>query len=142
MSAFGSDGIGFDLPFRSRPFAAGELERIRAGLAAGRLRRYGAALHHREAGILANAMAVWRVPAASEEEFVVAVKVREEITHAYRRVTYPDWPYNYYTMIHGRDREACAAVAAELAARCRVADYKLLFSTEELKKISLDVSQL
>lgn len=142
MSASNSDGIGFDLRLISRPFAAGELEAIRAGLAAGRIRRYGAALHHREAGILANAMAVWRVPAASEEAFVAAVTAREEITHAYRRVTYPDWPYNYYTMIHGRDRDACAAVAAALAEQSRVADYKLLFSTEELKKISLDVSQL
>lgn len=142
MSASGSDGISFDLPLRARPFAAGELARIKAGLADGRIRRYGAALHHREAGIIANAMAVWQVAAAGEEEFVAAVKIQEAITHAYRRVTYPDWPYNYYTMIHGRDRAACAAVAAALAAQCRVADYKLLFSTEEIKKISLDVSQL
>ncbi len=142
MCSSTSDNIQFELPVKENPFTDGELKAIKQGLDEGKIRRYGAALYHREAGYSANAMVAWVVDADREEDFIHDVQQRSECTHAYRRKTYPEWPYNYYTMIHGEEKSECEAVVEEIARKLELEDYQMLYSTKELKKISLDVNKV
>ncbi|UCH86224.1 MAG: glutamate-1-semialdehyde 2,1-aminomutase [Dehalococcoidia bacterium] len=102
--------------------------------AAGWLRRFAAILHHREAGYVANGMVAWRVPDGSIERIATFAASLPQVSHCYQRLTYPDWPYNLFTMIHARSRENCRAIAREISQETGVSDYIILFSTKEYKK--------
>jgi len=103
------------LPLVRAPYAAvaGELGIAQAEviallgkmLAEGRIRRIGAVIRHRSLGYQANAMAVWDVPDAIASEVGHALAADPAVTLCYRRArALPDWPYNLYCMIHGRER--------------------------------------
>jgi DNA-binding Lrp family transcriptional regulator len=74
-------------------------------LAEGSIRRIGTVIRHRRLGYQANAMAVWDVPDAMASEVGRQMAADPAITLCYRRArALPDWPYNLYCMIHGRER--------------------------------------
>ena len=100
----------------------------------GVMRRFAARLRHRNAGFIANGMIVWIVPEARIDEVGTLLASFPQVTHCYRRPTYPDWPYNLYSMVHARSREVCEGIAMEFAARVGISDYRILFSTREFKK--------
>jgi DNA-binding Lrp family transcriptional regulator len=110
------------------------LERLRAMIGRGEVRRMGASIAHRRAGIAANVMCVWRVPTAEVERFAADAIRFDEVTHCYERATTPEWPYNVYAMIHGRREADCEGVIAELCRRTGQHDYVALYSTREFKK--------
>jgi len=140
-------GLQRDLPVTAQPFQ--EISReldlseeeltaiIRALMAKGYIRRFGATIRHRISGFQANAMAAWRVPAAQMEEVGRRMAAFREVTHCYERQTNDVWPYNLYTMIHGRNQEECEAIAARMAAATGIHEYVLLFSDAELKKTTM-----
>ncbi|MBV1797957.1 Lrp/AsnC family transcriptional regulator [Siccirubricoccus sp. G192] len=117
------------LPLEPRPFAAlGErlgmteaevLEALRTLGERGVVRRFGVVVRHHELGYRANAMVVWDVPDDRVDATGRTLATAPGVTLCYRRPRRPpDWPYNLFCMIHGRDREAvlCAVErAAELA---------------------------
>ncbi len=104
----------------------------------GSIRRFGATLYHQEAGYGANVMVAWLVEPQAAVERVSRVMIqRSEITHCYERRTCPEWPYNLYTMIHGKSREDCRRLVRELAEQTGISRYELLFSDRELKKTSM-----
>lgn len=113
------------------------LEHLRRLQAQGVLRSLRAILAHRRVGYAANAMVVWRVPAARVAEVGRVLAAFPEVSHCYERAVANNWPYNLYTMLHGRSREACLQVAARMAAAVALTDYELLFSTAELKKTGM-----
>ncbi|RYD01983.1 hypothetical protein N752_26385 [Desulforamulus aquiferis] len=113
------------------------IQRVHAIQQQGVLRRIGAALRHRKVGFVANAMIVWSVPEDRIEEIGSQMAGIPEVTHCYQRKTAPDWPYNFYTMIHGHNREECEKTAKKLAEAIGIAKYRLLFSVAELKKSSM-----
>jgi DNA-binding Lrp family transcriptional regulator len=133
-----------DLYLTERPFTpmserlkidVAELLRVaREFLDNGTMRRYGAVLNHRQAGFTANALGCWIVPPSRIEEVGKSMACLPEVTHCYERQTYADWPYNLFTMIHGRTREECETIAGEMSSQMGVADYILLYSTKEYKK--------
>jgi DNA-binding Lrp family transcriptional regulator len=136
-----------DLPLEPEPFVAmagrlgislEELQRITAAmLAAGQLRRFSAVLRHREIGFSANGMGVWAVPGNDNDILRVGEKMAayRAVTHCYRRPSYPDWPYNIFTMIHARSREECSAVVDAIAQETGISDHGILYSTKEYKKV-------
>ena len=104
----------------------------------GGVRRFGATLRHQKAGYQANAMTVWSVEEPEERDRAgAAMAEHPAVSHCYARPPAPDWPYNLYAMVHGRDRAECFAVAEELKTRTGLAECKVLFSTKELKKTSM-----
>lgn len=135
------------LPLVSRPFKliAGKLnmtedaliDRIRYFIKNGQIRRFGAAVRHQDLGYLANAMVVWDAPDEKVAEIGVIMAGFEAVTHCYQRPRYPDWPYNLFTMVHGRTREECIRVADKISQATGITKYHLLFSTAELKKSSM-----
>ncbi|OGA74145.1 MAG: protein nirH [Betaproteobacteria bacterium RIFCSPLOWO2_12_FULL_65_14] len=81
------------------------LSRLKAMLADGRIRRIGAVPNHYALGYTANAMSVWDVADAEVDRLGAAVGALPFVSHCYRRPRrLPDWPYNLFAMVHGRDR--------------------------------------
>jgi DNA-binding Lrp family transcriptional regulator len=103
------------LPLAPRPYAAigekigiGEAEVI-AGLRRliddGVIKRFGVIVRHRELGYRANAMVVWDVPDGEAGDAGQRLATDPAVTLCYRRErALPEWPYNLYCMVHGRER--------------------------------------
>lgn len=107
----------------------------------GLMRRVAGVLRHLEAGITENALVVWEVPGERVKEVGRIFASFPEVTHCYQRLPREGWPYNLFTMLHGTSREKCSQVATRLAHAAGVFNYRLLFSTQELKKISMNYFQ-
>jgi len=103
----------------------------------GYIRRFGATLRHQQSGYEANALVAWAVPEADLKRIGELLAGQRAVTHCYARRPAPSWPYNLYTMIHGRTREECVRIAAEMAAATGLEDFEMLFSETELKKTTM-----
>lgn len=135
-----------DLPLTTTPFAAvagkvgiGEeelLQRMQGLKERGVLRRFGATLSHRRAGIKANAMVAWQVPEDKVDEIGPLMAGVREVSHCYERETNSKWKYNLFTMVHGRNKIHCREVIKRIAEMTGVKDYVELFSRNEFKKTS------
>jgi siroheme decarboxylase len=136
-----------DLPVEPRPFLA-MAERIgtdEAGLFAaaadlqrrGFLRRFAAILYHRKAGFKANGMGVWAVPPDDILATGQKMATFSAVSHCYQRPTYPDWPYNIFSMVHGRSVEECEEIFRAISRATGITNYTSLYSTREYKKTRL-----
>jgi DNA-binding Lrp family transcriptional regulator len=103
----------------------------------GLLRRVAAILFHRRAGFSANGMGVWSVPDDKIEEIGAQMAAFRGISHCYQRPTYEDWPYNVFTMAHGRSKDECDAILDEIARQTGIEERSTLYSSTEFKKIRL-----
>jgi DNA-binding Lrp family transcriptional regulator len=104
----------------------------------GLLRRVAAILFHRRAGFSANGMGVWRVPEDGVLEIGPKMAAFRGISHCYQRPTYEDWPYQLFTMAHGRSKDECDAVLDAIGAAIpEIQDRATLYSSTEFKKIRL-----
>ncbi len=104
------------LPLVSRPYHAlaqslglseqTVLERLQQGLRQGVIKRFGIIVRHRELGYRANAMVVWDIPDAEVNAVGRMLAAESGVNLCYRRPRrLPDWPYNLFCMMHGRQRE-------------------------------------
>jgi siroheme decarboxylase len=98
------------------------------------MRRFSAVLHHRRAGFSANAMGVWAVPREQVEQFGKTAAGFDFVSHCYERPTFPDWPYNLFTMVHAPTTEACEENLDEISRATGIARSAALYSTHEYKK--------
>ena len=101
----------------------------------GQMRRFAAVLHHRKAGFKANGMGVWRVPEEMQVEIGEKMASYQAVSHCYLRPIYPDWPYNVFTMVHGRDEEEVEEILQMIEKETGITDRFVLYSTKEYKKI-------
>jgi DNA-binding Lrp family transcriptional regulator len=118
------------------------MQRLRAMLASGVIRRIGAVPNHYAIGWTANGMTVWDVADERVDELGAQIGALDFVTHCYRRQrALPTWPYNLFAMVHGASRDECSAKAAEISAllgdACRASD--ILYSTRILKKTGLRI---
>lgn len=109
--------IQHGLPLTPRPYAAigrqlglSESEvtaRLCAMQADGLIKRMGVVVRHRALGYRANAMVVWDVPEDDVARVGRLLANEDCVTLCYQRPRRPpDWPYNLFCMIHGRERDA------------------------------------
>ncbi|MCY3022297.1 MAG: AsnC family transcriptional regulator [Planctomycetota bacterium] len=136
-----------DMPVQAEPYAplASEAGITMAELLAwceeamrkGWLRRVAGVLHHRRAGFSANGMGAWNVAPTRVEEVGRLFAAQTRVTHCYLRPRYPDWPYNVFTMVHGRTAAACDEFLAGLSRETGIRDYATLYSRKEYKKTRL-----
>jgi DNA-binding Lrp family transcriptional regulator len=137
-----------DLPVVPEPFAPAAarlgmdvpalLDHLAAMRERGLLRRVAAILFHRRAGFSANGMGVWKVPEDRVLEVGPRMAAFRGVSHCYQRPTYPDWPYQIFTMAHGRSKEECDAVLDAVAADVDcIEDRATLYSSTEFKKVRL-----
>ena len=136
-----------DLPLVTEPYRVMALElgitenelinKIKEFCSSGIIRRFGAIVNHRNIGFISNAMVVWIVPMDLIEDACKIMISYPQVSHCYQRPTFPEWPYNVFTMIHGQSNQECERIVKEIATSIKIEDYNLLYSTKELKKESM-----
>jgi DNA-binding Lrp family transcriptional regulator len=135
------------LPLVPRPYAAvaaglglaeGEvIARLARLQQSGVIRRFGVVVRHHELGYAANAMVVWDVPEEQVRELGRCLAGFDFITLCYRRPRrLPQWRYNLYCMIHGRDREEVRAHLEWMVNHCGLQSlpHAVLFSRRRFKQ--------
>lgn len=131
------------LPLVERPFAclgldeADALAKIAYWLDQGVIKRFGVVVRHHELGYTANAMTVWDVPDAGVDEVGRRIAASGRVTLCYQRPRQlPDWRYNLFCMIHGKDRVDVEAQVDALATACGLDAYphSVLFSCRRFKQ--------
>jgi len=135
------------LPLVPQPYAAvaeeleiGEAEvitRISRLIERGTIKRLGVVVRHQELGYRANAMVVWALPENRVDDLGRCIGGLPFVSLSYRRPPRPPaWPYNLFTMIHGRDREAVLAQVEQIKRRCGLygIDCAVLFSGRRFKQ--------
>ena len=101
----------------------------------GKLRRIGAIVNHFKVGLAAGGMVVWRVEDERIGPVGEALAAFEQVSHAYQRRTYENWPYNLYTMVHAETPEEVRRVVEQMSEAVGVKDYRILDTVRELKKV-------
>ena len=135
------------LPIVSRPYrAVGNMiglneheviDRLAHLTKTGVISRFGVIVNHREVGYNANAMVVWDTPddyVADAGRFLAELPY---VTLSYQRPRrMPDWPYNLFCMIHGRERNDVEGLVqdAAIAANLEHAPHAILFSGRQFKQ--------
>ena len=135
------------LPLFIRPFSliaerigASESEvlgRIGRWLEDGAIKRFGVVVRHHELGFRANAMLVHDIPDDRVSELGRALAEEPDVTLCYRRPrVLPDWPYNLFCMIHGRERGEVENIIADLRQRHGLTEcaHDILFSLTRFKQ--------
>ncbi|HAO33020.1 MAG TPA: Lrp/AsnC family transcriptional regulator [Candidatus Competibacter sp.] len=130
------------LPLLNRPYCAlarqsglserQVVEKLRRWLQQGLIKRLGVIVRHRELGYRANAMVVWDIPDADIGELGRSLAAQAGVNLCYRRPRrLPDWPYNLFCMVHGRERGEVLEQIERLRAGqpLQVFPHSVLFST-------------
>jgi len=136
-----------DIPLVERPFkkiavAVGLEERevldiIQRLMEKGVIRKFGGIIRHRQAGFKRNAMILWAVAAEKTADAGKTLSAFKEVTHCYERVPPFEGRYNLFTMVHFPAGDP-ADFVRRLSQAAGVADYRVLESREEYKKISME----
>ena len=104
---------------------------------AGVMRRFAGILNHRRAGFNANAMVVWDIEESKGEEMGKKAAEFSAVSHCYLRPKYPNWPYNLFTMIHGKTTEETNGIIKEIASEIEHFSRRPLYSIREFKKVRI-----
>lgn len=119
------------------------MEKIRNMLACGIIRRIGVVPNHYALGYCANGMSVWNVPDGEISRLGHLVGQFSFVSHCYHRPRHlPQWPYNMFAMVHGRDRAEVEGKVAEIARALGEHDggHTTLYSTRILKKTGIRIT--
>jgi siroheme decarboxylase len=104
---------------------------------AGMIKRMGVVVRHRALGYRANAMVVWDVPDSELERVGNLLAAETCVTLCYQRPRrLPDWPYNLFCMIHGRERDMVLRRLAQLIEfhGLQALPHNVLFSLRSFKQ--------
>jgi DNA-binding Lrp family transcriptional regulator len=120
------------------------LSAVEGLLARGAIKRIGCVVNHVVTGFDSNCMVVWDVPDDELDGRGRAVGALPSVTLCYHRPRRPaqDWPYNLFTMVHGREAAAVDRVIDELAADRLPYDHERLYSTATLKQTGARYDEL
>ena len=110
------DAIQDGLPLVARPYRQiaerlgwseqQVIDRLQQMLESGVIKRLGVVVRHHELGYRANAMVVWDVPDDAVDQLGYQLGRQDCVTLCYQRPRrLPQWPYNLFCMVHGRDRD-------------------------------------
>ena len=105
---------------------------------AGIMRRFASILNHRKAGFNANAMFVWDVDAENGEKIGEAAAAFSAVSHCYLRPKYANWPFNLFTMVHGKTTEETNGIIAEMSKEIEAKSHMPLYSSREFKKVRIE----
>ncbi|MFC6733602.1 MULTISPECIES: Lrp/AsnC family transcriptional regulator [unclassified Haladaptatus] len=110
----------------------------------GAIKRIGCVVNHIVTGFDANCMVVWDVPDDELDARGLEAGGLPYVTLCYHRPRRPEqgWPYNLFTMIHGRDPEAVDEKIDELARDVLPFDHERLYSTATLKQTGAQYEEL
>jgi len=138
--------VQLGLPLCSRPYAqiganldmpeSEVIERLTRLKQKGLIKRMGVIVKHHKLGYRANAMVVWNVPDDLVKQLGGHISRFEFVTLCYQRPRQPQWPYNLYCMIHGKDKATVLQQLEQLVDCCGLAgfDKEILFSRRCFKQ--------
>ncbi len=142
-----ADKLRSGLAMVPRPYAelaarAGTSERnaidtIARWIADGLITRFGIIVRHHELGYTSNAMVAFDVPDDQATDTGLSIATNREVSLcACRERSRPDWPYNVYCMIHGRNDERVMQQIDRLRERCGLLElpFAVLFSRRRFKQ--------
>lgn len=118
------------------------MARMQRMLELGVIRRIGVVPNHYALGYRANAMSVWDVRDEAVDQLGREVGALDFVSHCYLRPRrLPQWRYNLFAMLHGRDQieveNQAERIAALLGDACHARE--MLYSTRILKKTGLRI---
>ncbi len=141
------DVLQNDLPLVERPFDAmaqqphfTEKELLEAARTLKQrriLRRLGVIWDFQKFKVMQNVMCAWQVPEAQLVAFGQHAADHPQVSHCYQRIAYADWPWQIYTMIHGKDRPDCLRIIDAVAAAFPNARYLALWTQKEYKQMPI-----
>ena len=138
--------IAEGLPICSHPYAimgekiglseAQVIERLTYLQDRGMIKRLGIIVKHATLGYRANAMIVWRIPQAEIDIVAQEMLKFSFVTLCYQRPMLPEWPYNLYCMIHGKNKVTVENQLAQLIEQCglETIEKQILFSSRCFKQ--------
>lgn len=107
----------------------------------GILRKFGAFINHYAAQFVANGMTVFAVESKNIQGAGEILASYTQVSHCYARLTYNEWPYSLYAMIHGDNQINIKEIAKSMSVKLGNVDYQVLFSKREFKKSSWHIKQ-
>lgn len=112
------------------------IERLSRLRQLGLIKRMGVIVKHRQLGYRANAMIVWNIPEELIKELGRLISQFSFVTLCYQRPKTPEWPFNLYCMIHGKDRTVVLEQLERLTLSLGLAkfDRQILFSRRCFKQ--------
>ncbi|MCP4994864.1 MAG: Lrp/AsnC family transcriptional regulator [Gammaproteobacteria bacterium] len=116
------------------------MARMHRMLENGVIRRIGAVPNHYTLGFRGNGMTVWNVPDDKVNECGKKIGALDFVSHAYHRPRYqPEWNYNLFAMVHGRDRDEVIQKTEQIVQILGDDNrgHEILFSSRILKKTGL-----
>jgi len=131
-----------EFPFKAlaEEFSVEESEVIdfyQASLKNNTTKRIGMVLNHHKLGYRSNAMVVWDVSDEEVDQVGELLGKEEKVTLCYQRPRrQPHWPYNLFTMIHGKCREQVLSEIEAIRKRNQLTNlnHDVLFSTKKFKQ--------
>ena len=87
--------------------------------------------------IMANALCVFNVPADRVDVVGSRISQEKTVSHCYTRKTTPEWPYNFYIMVHATTHEKCEEIANRIAQENDLGERVTFYSVKEWKKESM-----
>ncbi len=103
----------------------------------GDIKRFGVVVRHRKLGYNANGMVVWNIADTDVRRLGQCMGQFPFVTLCYRRPRHlPDWPYNLFTMVHGKNRKEVEQKTKLLAEKCGLQqiEHEILFSSRCFKQ--------
>lgn len=135
------------LPLTAHPYAiladtlnlseSAIIEQMDVWLKEGYIKRLGLVVRHHAVGYRANAMVVWNVPDHQVDALGEQLRNHPAITLCYRRPRrLPDWPYNLFCMIHGKDRALVLQQIEQIIQQFSLQNihHAVLFSNRQFKQ--------
>ncbi len=112
------------------------IERITALQQSGIIKRFGVIVKHAALGYRANAMCVWQIPENQIDDIARYLLTFPFVTLCYQRPMQPEWQYNLYCMIHGKDKETVTAQIEQIRSHSQMqnVEHQVLFSSRCFKQ--------
>lgn len=101
------------------------------------IKRYGLVVKHHALGYRSNGMVVWNVPDEKVDQIGESLSKEDVVTLCYQRPRIlPQWPYNLFTMIHGKNRDEVKAQIDQLVEKFQLESHErdVLFSYKSFKQ--------
>ncbi|MCW8878427.1 MAG: hypothetical protein OQK04_10085 [Kangiellaceae bacterium] len=140
------------LPIESRPFKtiADKLGISESAVVAifdsmkqkGLVRRIGLVPNHYAIGYLFNLMTVWDIEDSDIDQVGKSIGELDFVSHCYQRPRHlPDWPYNFFAMIHGKTEQEANEKMQQIAdlVKDSCSQFTALKSCKILKKTGLRI---
>ena len=114
--------------------------RMEGMMRSGVIRRIGLVPNHYKLGFRGNGMTVWNVPDEQLDAVGERVGALDYVSHCYARPRrLPQWPYNLFAMVHGKDRAQVSERVEEMSRLLEgeIIGHDVLFSSAVLKKTGM-----